>query len=92
MGWGCRLKNETDWRRMIAHYWGLCSLVDTHVGTILDTLEDCGLRDNTMVVFTSDHGDMMGSHRIIAKCVQFEEAVRVPFLLRLPGYRPGECA
>ncbi len=88
-GLGLPLKNETDWRRMIANYWGLCSLVDTHVGTILDTLEDSGLNDNTVVVFTSDHGDMMGSHRLIAKCVQFEEAVRVPFLLRLPGQHQG---
>ena len=88
-GLGMPLKTETDWRRVIAHYWGLCSLVDTHVGTILDTLEECGLRDNTIIVFTSDHGDMMGSHRLIAKCVQFEEAVRVPFLLHIPGQTQG---
>ncbi len=88
-GLGLPLKTEADWRRMIANYWGLCSLVDTHAGTILDTLEECGLADNTIVVFTSDHGDMMGSHRLIAKCVQFEEAVRVPFLLRLPRQRQG---
>ncbi len=79
------LASETDWRRLIANYWGLCSLVDTHVGTILDTLDACGLRDNTIVVYTSDHGDMMGSHRLLAKCVMFEEAVRVPMLVRLPG-------
>jgi arylsulfatase A-like enzyme len=88
-GLGLPLKSEADWRRMVAHYWGLCSLVDTHVGAILDTLEDCALQDHTIVVFTSDHGDMMGSHRLIAKCVQFEEAVRVPFLLRLPGQTRG---
>jgi arylsulfatase A-like enzyme len=88
-GLGLPLKSETDWRQMIANYWGLCSLVDTHVGAILATLEDCGLRDNTIIVFTSDHGDMMGSHRLIAKCVQFEEAVRVPFLLHLPGQTRG---
>ncbi len=84
---GLPLQTEDDWRRMIANYWGLCSLVDTHVGTILQTLEECGLRDNTIVVFTSDHGDMMGSHRMIAKCVQFEESIRVPLLIRLPGQR-----
>ena len=88
-GLGLPLKSESDWRRMIANYWGLCSLVDTHVGTILDTLQDCELRDNTIVVFTSDHGDMMGSHRLIAKCVQYEEALRVPFTLRLPGQTQG---
>jgi arylsulfatase A-like enzyme len=79
------LKTEADWRRMIANYWGLCSLVDTHVGTILDALDECLLGDSTIVVFTSDHGDMMGSHRLLAKCVMFEEAVRVPLLVRLPG-------
>ena len=86
---GNPLETEADWRRLIANYWGLCSLVDTHVGAILDTLDDCGLRDNTIVVYTSDHGDMMGSHRLLAKCVMFEEAVRVPLLLRLPGQGDG---
>jgi len=79
------LRTEADWRELIANYWGLCSLVDTHVGTILRTLEGYGLADKTIVVYTSDHGDMMGSHRLVAKCVMFEEAVRVPLLVRLPG-------
>jgi arylsulfatase A-like enzyme len=82
---GLPLRTEADWRRMIANYWGLCSLVDTHVGTILDTLTECGLDEHTIVVYTSDHGDMMGSHRLLAKCVMFEEAARVPLLVRLPG-------
>ena len=82
---GQSLRTEQDWRELIARYWGLCSLVDTHVGTILRTLEASGLADNTIVVYTSDHGDMMGSHRLLAKCVMFEEAVRVPLLVRLPG-------
>jgi len=82
---GLPLRTEADWRRMIANYWGLCSLVDTYVGQILATLEDCGLDGNTIVVYTSDHGDMMGSHRLIAKCTMFEEAVRVPLCVRLPG-------
>ncbi len=82
---GLPLRTEADWRRMVANYWGLCSLVDTHVGTILEALERCGLAERTIVVYTSDHGDMMGSHRLIAKCTQFEEAVRVPLLVRLPG-------
>jgi arylsulfatase A-like enzyme len=82
---GLPLRTEADWRRMIANYWGLCSLVDTHVGRILATLEACGLTDRTVVAYTSDHGDMMGSHRLLAKSVMFEEAVRVPLLVRLPG-------
>jgi arylsulfatase A-like enzyme len=84
---GQPLVTEADWRRMICNYWGLCSLVDTHVGTILEALDANGLRENTVVVFTSDHGDMMGSHRLLAKCVMFQEAVRVPMMVRLPGGR-----
>jgi arylsulfatase A-like enzyme len=87
---GLPLRTEADWRRMIANYWGLCSLVDTHVGVILNALEECGLWDDTIIVFTSDHGDMMGSHRLLAKCVMCQEAVRVPLLIRLPGQRRGQ--
>ncbi len=86
---GYTLKTEDDWRRMIGRYWGLCSLVDTHVGRILSTLEELGLEENTIVVFTSDHGDMMGSHGLLAKCVMYEEAVRVPWIVRLPGQKAG---
>jgi arylsulfatase A-like enzyme len=87
---GLPLRTAADWQRMIANYWGLCSLVDTHAGAIFDTLDECGLRDNTIVVFTSDHGDMMGAHRLLAKCTVFQEAVRVPLLLRLPGQTRGK--
>ena len=86
---GLPLKTDADWRRIIANYWGLNSLVDTHMGRILDTLEACGLAENTIVVYTSDHGDMMGNHRLIAKTVMFEEAMHVPLLVRLPGQRRG---
>ncbi len=84
---GLPLRTEDDWRRMIANYWGLCSLVDTHVGRILAELERLDLDEKTIVVFTSDHGDMMGAHRMLAKTVMFEEAVRVPMTVRLPGQR-----
>ena len=79
------LRSEADWKKMIARYWGLCSLVDTHVGTILESLKESGRWDDTIIVFTSDHGDMMGSHGLLAKCVMYEEAGRVPWLLHLPG-------
>ena len=82
-------REESDWREVIARYWGMCGLVDTHAGAILDALERHGLAANTIVVFTSDHGDMMGSHRLLTKAVMFEEAARVPLILRLPGRRTG---
>lgn len=76
---------EADWRTVISNYWGLVSLIDTHVGRILDALGAAGVRDETLTVFTSDHGDMMGSHQLYTKMTQFEEAVRVPLLMELPG-------
>ena len=82
---GVDLSTEQGWRTLIARYWGLCSLVDTHFGRLMDALEETGQWDNTIIVYTSDHGDMMGSHQLLAKCVQYEEAIRVPLLVKLPG-------
>ncbi len=81
---GHDLKTESGWRRLIANYWGLCSQVDLSVGEILRTLEREGLAENTIVVYTSDHGDMMGAHQMLAKTVMYEESVRVPWLMRIP--------
>ncbi len=85
------LRTEEDWRSLIAKYWGLCSQVDSHAGTILNVLEECGLAEDTIVVYTSDHGDMMGSHKLVAKCIMYEEAVRAPLLLKVPGIGGTRC-
>src|SRR5574340_1175811 len=65
-------------------YAGLCSLVDQAVGRILWALEASGQAENTIVVYTSDHGEMMGAHCLMAKQVMYEEAMRVPLLVRAP--------
>lgn len=78
------LKTEKDWRKMTSKYWGLVSQVDLSIGAILKTLEDQGLADNTIIVFTSDHGEMMGAHRLLNKTVMYEEAVKVPWLMKFP--------
>jgi arylsulfatase len=83
---GHDLKTEEGWRNLIARYWGLVSQVDLSVGAILDALENFALADNTIVVFTSDHGDMMGSHHILTKMMMYEEAARVPWLIRIPEF------
>ena len=70
-----------------AHYWGKITLVDEMYGRILAKLEALGLADNTIVVFTTDHGEMMGDHRLMFKSVMYEEAVKVPMLLRIPGLK-----
>jgi len=81
---GDPLKTEPDWRHLIGKYWGLVTQVDLSIGAILATLQNLNLMNNTIVVFTSDHGDMMGSHRLLTKSVMYEEAARVAWLIRAP--------
>ena len=81
---GCDLRTEEGWRRLRAQYLGQVTLVDRAVGQILRALEESGLADDTIVVYTSDHGDMMGDHDVLAKNYQYEEAMRVPLLVRVP--------
>jgi len=71
-------------QRLARNYAGLCSLVDQALARILWTLEATGQAQNTVVVYTSDHGDMMGAHGLMAKQVMYEEAMRVPLLVRAP--------
>jgi arylsulfatase A-like enzyme len=86
---GQALADERGWRELTARYWGMVSLVDTACGKVFETLHELGLDESTVIVFTSDHGDMMASHGLLGKGVQFEESARVPFLLRLPGQTRG---
>ncbi len=74
-------------QREARNYAGLCSLVDQAVGRILWALEASGQAENTVVVFTSDHGEMMGAHCLMNKQVMYEEALRVPLLVRAPFRR-----
>lgn len=79
------LKTEQDWRKMKSKYWGLVSQVDLSIGAILKQVEDLGLAENTIIVFTSDHGEMMGAHKLLNKTVMYEEAVKVPWLMKFPN-------
>ena len=81
---GHDLKTRAGWQRLNRNYAGLCSQVDQAVGRMLWMLQATGQADNTVIVFTSDHGEMMGSHSLIGKSVLYEEAVRVPLLVRVP--------
>ena len=72
-------------RYMISNYYGLVTEIDHWVGRILDKLEELGLAGNTLVVFTSDHGEMLGAHGMREKNVFYEESAHIPLLLRCPG-------
>jgi choline-sulfatase len=71
-------------RHVIALYCGLTTWVDDTVGRMLGALEDAGLAENTVVIFTSDHGDNLGSHGLVQKGGPNEESIRVPLILRWP--------
>ena len=75
---------ESGWRRLRAHYLGNITLVDRMVAKITGGLDRAGIADNTAVVFTSEHGDMMGDHGMLEKRSFYEEASRVPLLMRVP--------
>ncbi len=69
----------------IAVYYGMISLMDKYIGRILDKLEELGLAENTLVVFTTDHGHFYGQHGLTAKGpFHYEDMVKVPFLVRHP--------
>jgi arylsulfatase A-like enzyme len=78
------LTTEAGCRHTKAQYYGNVTLVDRAVGEILQALDRAGLSDDTLVVYTSDHGDMMGDHGLFEKCVLYEEAVKVPLIVRVP--------
>lgn len=78
---------EYDARGMVAAYYAEIELIDAQVGRLLDTLEATGQRQNTIVIFTSDHGEMLGDHGLMLKgCRFYEGLVRVPLLFSWPGH------
>jgi len=83
--------SEEEVREAIAHYWGLCTMNDDVMGLLLDTLDEVDATQNTLVLYTADHGDQVGSHGLFLKGVMpFEESYRVPTAIRWPErVRPG---
>lgn len=65
-------------------YYAACTYVDTNVGKLLKVLDDCGLTDDTIVVFTGDHGDMLGERGLWYKMVWYENSARVPMIMHAP--------
>ena len=72
-------------KAQIKNYFAMVTGVDEQFGRIVKALADAGLAGDTIVVFTSDHGNCIGSHNWGTKNVHWEESMRVPFLLRFPG-------
>jgi arylsulfatase A-like enzyme len=83
-GWKAVYPHEEFTRR----YFGEISHLDAAVGRLLDALDAEGLADDTAVVFTSDHGEMAGSHGLYGKGIMKEESIHVPLIVRIPNREP----
>ena len=82
---------EEQLRHTIANYFGMISLIDHNVGRILDAIASRGLDNDTIVIFTSDHGDWLGDHGMMLKGPMFYEGLlRVGFLIKGPGIPAGK--
>ncbi|MDP1592540.1 MAG: sulfatase-like hydrolase/transferase [Prosthecobacter sp.] len=77
--------DHAETRAMLANYLGKMALVDDCVGKLAEAMKARGTWDNTLVIFTADHGEMMGAHGYLTKGRFYEESVRVPLVLRWPG-------
>eukprot|EP01051_Picozoa_sp_SAG22_P008651 SAG22_NODE_673_length_7973_cov_3.643129_1_plen_461_part_00 len=78
--------SELRARTAIAAYYALCELHDQHCGAVLAALEESGQADNTLVIYVSDHGEMLGQHGCWTKNTYYEGSVGVPMLIRWPGH------
>ncbi|PDH46530.1 MAG: hypothetical protein CND43_00280 [Flavobacteriales bacterium MED-G15] len=76
--------NEDEWKRFIATYQLLIENTDRLIGQLLENLKEQGLEENTIVMFTTDHGEMSGSHKLIAKTTFYEESSKIPVIIRYP--------
>lgn len=82
------LNNKSKEQRL--PYYSAVTSCDNNFGRILETLDSLGISDNTIVIFTADHGEMMGSHDKFGKNVWYEESIGIPFLIRwLNSIKPG---
>jgi choline-sulfatase len=81
-----------NWRELRWGYYRLIEKVDAQIGTLLAALHNAGLDDNTVIVFTSDHGECVGAHGFNQKTVLYEESARVPLIISYPGRtQSGTC-
>ncbi len=84
---------EEAWRRCKAMYYGNVNIIDDGVGEILEALERRGWLDDTLVIYSSDHGEMLFDHGMLGKGVMYEPAVKVPLLVSWPArFRQGQVS
>ncbi len=91
--WGIENFTWEDWAPIVSRYLGEISLLDAQIGRILDELDNLGIADDVLVIYTADHGDMVGGHRMIDKhYIMYQDVCQVPLIMRWPnGIKAGSC-
>jgi len=84
------LPDGYDLRHLAAEYFGAVTWMDRAVGRILDAVTKAGLDDNTLIVFTSDHGENLGSHGLVQKGTENDESIRIPLVIAGPNVPKGQ--
>lgn len=83
--------SETSIRRAIAHTYGMVTMIDDCVGEVLDSLDQTGLTEDTVILFTSDHGELLGDHGLLHKGPPpYRQLREIPLLIKGPGLSPGK--
>lgn len=82
--------DQVKLKKALAGYYGLCSFLDENIGLVLKALDDAGLTDDTRILYTSDHGDNLGTRGMWGKSTMFEEAAGVPLIISGPDIPKGK--
>jgi arylsulfatase A-like enzyme len=77
------------WKKSVAVYWGFVTYIDDQVGRLMHCLEEEGLREETLIIYCSDHGEMLGQHGLWHKMQAYEETLRVPLIMSAPWMQGG---
>lgn len=89
--WHLEDKDWSWWQNVVAKYYGDVSLVDDCVGRVLEAIRECGIEEETIFVFSTDHGDATGSHKHFEKSgTMYDEVFRIPLLAKAPGAEPRQ--
>ena len=91
--WNLQDKDWSWWRQVVAKYYGDVTLIDDCVGRVLDALRELNIEDDTIFIFSTDHGDATGSHKHFEKSgTMYDEIFRIPLLARVPDAEAGQVA
>ncbi|MBN9644014.1 sulfatase-like hydrolase/transferase [Corynebacterium mendelii] len=84
--WSTSSFDVAQWKKLIACYWGYVAMIDFEIGRIMDAAKELGILDDTAVMFTADHGEFTGAHRMNDKGpAMYDDIYKIPFIAKIPG-------